>query len=93
MSDVFGLDELPLSPVSTPGVTTSAEKTKQDLIDFVTRRLFLAAEKRSKKKEDIDLARAVNISKQWEHITRKLLPLFAGSYVISRVINKNFYEL
>ncbi|KAJ8893291.1 hypothetical protein PR048_005882 [Dryococelus australis] len=47
-TDVFGLDKLPLLPVSMPDVTTSAEKTKEDLINFVRRRLFGRREEKQK---------------------------------------------
>ncbi|KAJ8892563.1 hypothetical protein PR048_005144 [Dryococelus australis] len=40
-----------------------------------------------------DITRDLNVSQKWGHITKKLLPLFEGPYVMSKVTNTNCYEL
>ncbi|KAJ8896035.1 hypothetical protein PR048_001376 [Dryococelus australis] len=94
---------LPTPPLNREERNTSAEEDKKELLYSARRKLILATERRSPNKKlskirnfpvgQLVLMRALNVSKCWEHITKKLLPLFEGPYAVSSIVNKNGYEL
>ncbi|KAJ8892231.1 hypothetical protein PR048_004811 [Dryococelus australis] len=88
-SEVFGLNELPSLPISLEEVATSAEERREEMLQFVKRKLILATERR----RQLVLTLALNVRKHWFHITKNLLQHYEGPYEISCVINKKCYEL
>ncbi|KAJ8893698.1 hypothetical protein PR048_006298, partial [Dryococelus australis] len=95
-SEVFGLNELPSPPITIGEVTTSAEERREEMLQFVKRRLEkkeYIKKKKSYPPGQLVLTLALNVGKKWLHITKNHLQLYEGPYEISRVINKTFYEL